>query len=137
MEDAAGAADALRHRTRTRRSRSRWSPRITAICHSRVRRADVADDLAQETFLRQGSGLSADAGATREVGGLADGHRRPGRPRLAEGEERRTTSRSAPWATTSRWTAAATTPEDAVFLADEEARLLAEVGARGTLRGRW
>jgi len=30
----------------------RWSPRITAICHSRVQRADVADDLAQETFLR-------------------------------------------------------------------------------------
>jgi len=30
----------------------RWAPRIVAICHSRVRRADVADDLAQETFLR-------------------------------------------------------------------------------------
>jgi len=30
----------------------RWSPRVTAICHSRVRRSDVADDLAQETLLR-------------------------------------------------------------------------------------
>src|SRR3954451_14359535 len=30
----------------------RWAARITAICHSRVRRADVADDLAQETLLR-------------------------------------------------------------------------------------
>ena len=30
----------------------RWAPRVTAICHSRVRRADVADDLAQETLLR-------------------------------------------------------------------------------------
>src|SRR5215212_732447 len=30
----------------------RWSARITAICHARVRRADVADDLAQETLLR-------------------------------------------------------------------------------------
>src|ERR1700677_4077078 len=30
----------------------RWAARITAICHARVRRADVADDLAQETFLR-------------------------------------------------------------------------------------
>jgi RNA polymerase sigma-70 factor, ECF subfamily len=30
----------------------RWAPRIVAICHSRVRRADVADDLAQETLLR-------------------------------------------------------------------------------------
>jgi RNA polymerase sigma-70 factor (ECF subfamily) len=30
----------------------RWSPRVTAICHARVRKADVADDLAQETLLR-------------------------------------------------------------------------------------
>jgi RNA polymerase sigma factor (sigma-70 family) len=30
----------------------RWAPRVTAICHSRVRKADVADDLAQETLLR-------------------------------------------------------------------------------------
>ena len=30
----------------------RWSPRVTAVCHARVRRADVADDLAQETLLR-------------------------------------------------------------------------------------
>ncbi len=31
---------------------SRWAARVTAICHSKVRRADVADDLAQETLLR-------------------------------------------------------------------------------------
>jgi RNA polymerase sigma-70 factor, ECF subfamily len=30
----------------------RWVARITAICHARVRSADVADDLAQETLLR-------------------------------------------------------------------------------------
>src|SRR3954469_20982325 len=30
----------------------RWAARVTAVCHSRVRRADVADDLAQETLLR-------------------------------------------------------------------------------------
>lgn len=30
----------------------RWAPRVTAICHARVRKADVADDLAQETLLR-------------------------------------------------------------------------------------
>src|SRR5215203_3043714 len=29
-----------------------WAPRVTAVCHARVRRADVADDLAQETLLR-------------------------------------------------------------------------------------
>jgi RNA polymerase sigma-70 factor (ECF subfamily) len=30
----------------------RWAPRVTAVCHSKVRRSDVADDLAQETLLR-------------------------------------------------------------------------------------
>jgi RNA polymerase sigma-70 factor (ECF subfamily) len=30
----------------------RWAGRITAICHSKTRRADAADDLTQETFLR-------------------------------------------------------------------------------------
>ena len=43
----------------------RWAPRLVAICHSRVRRADVADDLAQEALLR----------GFRSLGTLAD----PGR----------------------------------------------------------
>ncbi len=30
----------------------RWAARITALCHARVRRAHVADDLAQDTLLR-------------------------------------------------------------------------------------
>jgi RNA polymerase sigma-70 factor (ECF subfamily) len=30
----------------------RWAGRVTALCHARTRRADVADDLAQETLLR-------------------------------------------------------------------------------------
>src|SRR4051812_22533143 len=30
----------------------RWAGRITALCHSKVRRADIADDLAQESLLR-------------------------------------------------------------------------------------
>lgn len=30
----------------------RWSARVLAVCHSRVRRRDVADELAQETLLR-------------------------------------------------------------------------------------
>ena len=30
----------------------RWAGRVTALCHAKVRRADVADDLAQETLLR-------------------------------------------------------------------------------------
>ena len=30
----------------------RWTPRVMAVCHARVRRGDVAEDLAQETLLR-------------------------------------------------------------------------------------
>src|SRR5947209_6098705 len=30
----------------------RWAGRVTAVCHARVGRADVAEDLAQETLLR-------------------------------------------------------------------------------------
>ena len=30
----------------------RWAPRVLAVCHAKVGRADVADDMAQETFLR-------------------------------------------------------------------------------------
>jgi RNA polymerase sigma-70 factor (ECF subfamily) len=30
----------------------RWAGRITALCHSRVKRAHLADELAQETLLR-------------------------------------------------------------------------------------
>ena len=30
----------------------RWAPRVMAVCHARVGRADAADDLAQETLLR-------------------------------------------------------------------------------------
>src|SRR4051812_17293626 len=30
----------------------RWAGRVTALCHAKVGRGDVADDLAQETLLR-------------------------------------------------------------------------------------
>lgn len=30
----------------------RWAPRLMAICHARVRRSDVAEDLTQESLLR-------------------------------------------------------------------------------------
>lgn len=30
----------------------RWSARVLAVCHSRVRRRDIAEELAQETLLR-------------------------------------------------------------------------------------
>ena len=31
----------------------RWSARVLAVCHARVRRRDVAQELAQETLLRR------------------------------------------------------------------------------------
>lgn len=30
----------------------RWTARVLAVCHAKVRRADVAEDLAQETLMR-------------------------------------------------------------------------------------
>jgi RNA polymerase sigma-70 factor (ECF subfamily) len=36
-----------------------WAARITALCHAKVGRADVADDLAQETLLRGFRALSS------------------------------------------------------------------------------
>jgi RNA polymerase sigma factor (sigma-70 family) len=36
----------------------RWAARVLAICHSRVRRADIAEDLAQDAFLRAFRSLS-------------------------------------------------------------------------------
>ena len=42
----AGQADAYAELVR------RWTPRVLALCHARVRRADVAEDLAQEALLR-------------------------------------------------------------------------------------
>jgi RNA polymerase sigma factor (sigma-70 family) len=35
----------------------RWGARITALCHARTGRSDVADDMAQETLLRAYRGL--------------------------------------------------------------------------------
>ncbi len=36
----------------------RWAARVTALCHSRVRNASAAEDLAQETLLRGFRGLN-------------------------------------------------------------------------------
>lgn len=35
----------------------RWAPRVLAVCHARVRRPDVAEDLAQEALVRGWSAL--------------------------------------------------------------------------------
>jgi RNA polymerase sigma-70 factor (ECF subfamily) len=43
----------------------RWAGRVTALCHAKVRRAHVADDLAQETLLRGFRALAALSDAER------------------------------------------------------------------------
>jgi RNA polymerase sigma-70 factor, ECF subfamily len=55
----AGRADAYAELVR------RWAARIAAVCHSRVGRAHVADDLAQETLLRGFRSLATLADADR------------------------------------------------------------------------
>ena len=37
----------------------RWAGRITALCHAKVGRADIAEDMAQEALLRGYRGLSS------------------------------------------------------------------------------
>lgn len=37
----------------------RWAPAVIAVCHALVRRPDVAEDLAQETFLRGFVGITS------------------------------------------------------------------------------
>ena len=47
-----GRADAYEHLVR------RWTPRVLAVCHARVRRPDVAEELAQESLFRGYKGLA-------------------------------------------------------------------------------
>ena len=37
----------------------KWAPRVTAVCHARVARADVAEELAQEALFRGFKSLSS------------------------------------------------------------------------------
>ena len=66
----------------------RWAGRITALCHARVGRAHLADDLAQETLLRGFRSLSTLHDAER-FGPVASGIAVLHLPRLAQGEEER------------------------------------------------
>jgi RNA polymerase sigma-70 factor (ECF subfamily) len=53
MSDAELVRQVLAGRTEAYAELARgWAARVMALCHARVRRADVADDLAQETLLR-------------------------------------------------------------------------------------
>ena len=63
----------------------RWAARVTAVCHARVRRADVADDLAQETLLRGYRALHTLSDPAK-VGTWLMGIGHAGGARLAEGQ---------------------------------------------------
>ena len=106
----------------------RWSARITAICHAKVRRADVADDLAQETLLRGFRALSTLSDHTK-VGTWLMGIAVRASLDWLKAKERTTVcfSTLAPDYPLER--ILAEPPDDAVFLADERQRLIREIEA--------
>ncbi len=106
----------------------RWSARITAICHARVRRADVADDLAQETLLRGFRALHTLSDHAK-VGAWLMGIAARASLDWLKAKERTTKPFSSFGAGESLDRGSGDSTEEAVFLADERRRLLAEVEA--------
>lgn len=106
----------------------RWSARITAICHSRVRRADVADDLAQETLLR---GLRALHTLTdhAKVGSWLMGIAARASLDWLKAKERTTRPFSTLGSNESFERGRDDPPSEAVFLKDERQRILHEIEA--------
>lgn len=106
----------------------RWSARITAICHSRVRRADVADDLAQETLLRGFRALNTLSDPAK-VGTWLMGIAVRASLDWLKAKERKTALFSTLGAEQSHERSHCDTPDEIVFVADERQRLLAEIEA--------
>ena len=102
----------------------RWSARLTAICHAKVRRADVADDLAQETLLRGYRALNT-LNDPVKIGSWLMGIALRAALDWLKAKERTTVPFSVLGENPERGQAAP--PEDAVFLADDRRRLLAEI----------
>jgi RNA polymerase sigma-70 factor, ECF subfamily len=106
----------------------RWSARITAICHSRVRRADVADDLAQETLLRGFRALKTLSDPAK-VGTWLMGIAVRAALDWLKAKERTTVNFSTLGPDYPLDRALAEPPEEEVFLADERRRMLSEIEA--------
>src|SRR5262249_31723543 len=103
----------------------RWSARITAICHSRVRRADVADDLAQETLLRGFRALHTLSDPAK-VGAWLMGIAARAALDWLKAKERTTRCFSSLGADESLERGSDDPPDEAVFAKDERQRLMAE-----------
>jgi RNA polymerase sigma-70 factor (ECF subfamily) len=106
----------------------RWSPRITAICHARVRRADVADDMAQETLLRGYRALGTLSDPAK-VGTWLMGIAVRASLDWLKAKERTTVPFSTLGPDRAPEKAGADSVEEQVFLADDRRRLLAEIEA--------
>jgi len=106
----------------------RWSARLTAICHARVRRADVADDLAQDTLLRAYRALSTLTDPTKVGSWLMGIAVRASLDWLKAGE-RRTRPFSTIGSDECLERGRDDPPDEAVFQADEKERLLAQIEA--------
>lgn len=104
----------------------RWAARITAICHSRVRRADVADDMAQETFLRGFRALRT-LSDPNKVGTWLMGIAHRACLDWLKASERRTTSLNNLDPDHPLDRLSADNPESEAILAEERRTLLAEV----------
>lgn len=104
----------------------RWSARLTAICHARVRRADVADDLAQETLLRGFRALATLSDPTK-VGTWLMGIAVRASLDWLKAKERTTVPFSTLGPDQTPDKAGGDPPEELVFQADERRRLLAEI----------
>jgi RNA polymerase sigma-70 factor (ECF subfamily) len=109
----------------------RWSARITAICHARARRADVADDLAQETLLRGFRALHTLSDPAKFGPWLMGIAARAALDWLKARE--RTTLPFSTLGTDEPYertlTSPASPPDEAVFAAEERRHLLAEIEA--------
>jgi RNA polymerase sigma-70 factor (ECF subfamily) len=106
----------------------RWSARITAICHAKVRRADVADDLAQETLLRGFRALKTLSDPAK-VGTWLMGIAVRAALDWLKAKERKTVLFSTLGPDPSLGAARDDPPEEQFFLADERRRVMAEVEA--------
>ena len=106
----------------------RWAARLTAICHAKVRRADVADDLAQEALLR-GYRALATLSDHSKVGSWLIGIGVRAALDWLKAKERSTVNFSTLGTNHSVENLLSTQPRDELAEAEERQQLLAEVEA--------
>jgi RNA polymerase sigma-70 factor (ECF subfamily) len=106
----------------------RWSARVLAICHAKVRSAHSAEELAQETLLRGWRGLGTLDDPAKFGPWLCGIATRACLDWLKCGQARQVSLDALSNGHADGWVAqAGHAPDDAVAIADEQRRLLAEV----------